>query len=151
MRHVGWQEENPCIREYYSKETLKTVSRKVTELLQGVDPENRPIIVPDHIISNVMDSVYNTFRPETGDIYARYNIPSLEQYSSDNYVQNMIDQSIQIITSDVKNNLGIEECNSKLTIWTTVLGDFNENSLRSHPPIKIRHKRPTPMQFQMNY
>ncbi len=145
-RHVGWQEQNPCISEYYSKETLKTISHRVTELLQGVDPQNRPIIVPDHIISNVMDSVYNTYRPETGDIYARYNIPS-----SGSYVQNMIEQTVQIITADVKNNLGMEECNSKLSIWTTVLGDFNEAGLQSHPQIKIRNKRPTPFQFQMNY
>jgi len=151
MRHVGWQEDNSCISDYYSKDTLNIVSRKVTELLHGIDPENRPIIVPDHIISNVMDSVYNTFRPETSGIYARYNIPSSEIGSSESYVQNMIDQSIQIITSDVKNNLGMEECNSKLSIWTTVLGDFNSNHLRSHPPIKIRHKRPTPMQFNLNY
>lgn len=151
MRHVGWKEDNLCIQDYYSKETLATVSRKVTELLHGVDPENRPIIVPDHIISNVMDSVYNTYRPETSDIYARYNIPSDGQASSESYVQNMIDQVIEIITSDVKNNLGMEECNSKLSVWTTVLGDFNENNLRSHPPIKLRHKRPTPMLFHMNY
>jgi len=151
MRHVGWQEQSSCVTEYYSKETLNTISRKVTELLQGVDPQNRPIIVPDHIISNVMDSVYNTFRPETGDIYARYNIPSSEQDSSESYVQNMIDQTIQIITADVKNNLEMEECNSKLSIWTTVLGDFNEAGLQSHPQIKIRNKRPTPFQFQMNY
>lgn len=151
MRHVGWKEDNPCIREYYSKSTLNTISRKVTELLHGVDPNNRPILVPDHIISNVMDSVYNTFRPETKGIYARYNIPSNSQASSESYVQNMIDQTIEIITSDVKNNLGMEECNSKLSVWTTVLGDFNDHGLQSHPQIKIRNKRPTPMQFNMMY
>lgn len=150
-RHIAWEENNTCIQNYYSADTVKTISRKVTELLQGVDPENRPILVPDHIIANVMDSVYKTYRPETGDIYARYNIQSYAQASSESYVQNMIDQTIQIITADVKNNLEMEECNSKLSIWTTVLGDFNDHGLQSHPQIKIRNKRPTPMQFFMNY
>lgn len=151
MRHVGWEESNTCIKNYYSRDTVKIISRKVTELLHGVDPQNRPIIVPDHIIANVMDTVYNTYRPETSDIYARYNIPSSSQASSESYVQNMIDQTIEIITADVKNNLGMEECNSKLSVWTTVLGDFNSNGLRSHPQIKLRNKRPTPLLFNMNY
>jgi len=67
------------------------------------------------------------------------------------YLQDMIQQTIEIITSEVKNNLEMEENNRKLTVWTTVLGDFNEQGLRSHPEIKIRQKRPTPMQFNMNY
>jgi hypothetical protein len=52
---------------------------------------------------------------------------------------------------DVKGNLGMDDNNSKLTIWTTVLGDFNEHGLQSHPKIKLREKRPAPLQFNMNY
>ena len=63
----------------------------------------------------------------------------------------MNDQVINIITSDVKNNLGMDQCNSKLTIWTTVLGDFNDAGLRSHPPIKLKERRPTTMLFHMRY
>lgn len=148
VRHVGYQESNDCIRSFFNPSTVKTISSKVTQLLQGVDPYNRPIIVPDKTIANVMDSVYNNFRPETGDMYARYNIPG---NSEDNYIQKMIDETIEIIVSDVKNNIGMEECNRKLSVWTTVLGDFNDKGLRSHPQIKLRKKRPTPMQFNMNY
>lgn len=151
IRNVGYKENNLCIQQYYSQDTVNIISNKITEILQGVDHLNRPIIVPDHLIINVMNSVYNTYRPETGDIYSRYNIPSLSQSSSESHVQNMIDQTIQIITSDVRNNLEMQQCNSKLTIWTTVLGDFNENGLRSHPKIKVRTKRPNPLQFNMNY
>jgi hypothetical protein len=63
----------------------------------------------------------------------------------------MINQTINLIVNDVKNNLETEENNKKLTIWTTVYGDFNEQGLRSHPPIKIRNKKPASMQFNMNY
>ena len=149
IRHVGYEESNQCIKKYFSKDTVDIISHKITQLLQGVDPQNRPIIVPDKTIYQIMDSIYTSYRPPTGDIYGRYNVPS--GTSSTSYVQNMIDQVIEIITSDVRNNLGMEECNSKLSIWTTVYGDFNKCGLKSHAPIKVRNKRPTPMQFNMNY
>jgi hypothetical protein len=137
MRYVGWEENNFCIREYFSKNTVKTISLKVTELTLGVDPQNRPIVVPDAMICNVMSQIYQAFRPAVGSIYSRYTIPSGEP---ENYVQDMIDQVIEIIVSDIRNNLELEECNSKLTAWTTVLGDFNTKGLRSHSKIKVREK-----------
>jgi hypothetical protein len=149
IKHVGYKQSNVCIQKYFDISTVSTISNKVTELLQGVDPENRPIVVPDSTICSVMSEIYDSYRPPTGDIFSRYNIPS--GIGSESYVQNMIDQVIEVITSDVRNNLGMEECNKKLTIWTTVLGDFNNDGLRSHPPIKVRNKRPAPMQFNMNY
>lgn len=148
-KHVGYTENNACIRKYYDISTVRTISHKVTELLQGVDPQNRPIIVPDSTICSVMNEIYTSYRPPTGDIYSRYIIPS--GTNSESYVQNMIDQVIEVITSDVRNSLGMEECNRKLSIWTTVYGDFNSEGLRQHAPIKVRNKRPTPFQFNMNY
>lgn len=155
-RFVGWSQtmncgdrcQSDCLQQFYSQNTVNTISKKVTELLMGVDPDNRPIIVPDETIAHVMNQVQNTFRPETGDIYGRYNIPT---QSIQDYVQKMIDQTIEIITSDVRNNLGMQECNSKLSIWTTVYGDSNPHGLRQHAPIKILRKRPQTMAFFMNY
>lgn len=147
IKHVGYKEINECIKEYFSQKNVDKMSNKITELLMGVDPQNRPIIVPDKTICSVMSNIYDNFRPETGDIYSRYTIPN----NRTNDVANMINQVIEIITSDVRNSLGMEECNSKLTKWTTLLGDFNPHGLRSYPPIKIRHKRPNPMQIHMNY
>ena len=117
----------------------------------GVDPQNRPIIVPDKQIGFVMDTVYTNFIPyNAGDIYTRYVVPNGN--NTDSYVQNMIDQVIEIIYSDVKNNLEIDQNNAKLSIWTTILGEgMNEHQLRSFPPLKTLLKRPAPMQFNMNY
>jgi hypothetical protein len=137
-----------CIQRFHSKSNVRQISKKVTELLMGVDKNNRPIIVPDKTIKSLMSSVYENFRPETGDIHSRYDMLG---YGPQNYVQNMMDQVINIITTDVKNNIGMEEANSKLSVWTTVLGDFNEHGLRSHSTIKIRENRPMPMMFNMNY
>jgi hypothetical protein len=149
MRHVGWEESNGCIKKYFSKETVDIIARKITELTLGVDPKNRPIVVPSKNICSIMSEVYQSYRPPTGDIYGRYNVPS--GTGPESYVQNMIDQTIEIITNDIRNNLGMEENNRKLTIWTTVYGDFNEHGLRAHPPIKVRNKRPNPMEFHMRY
>ena len=133
---------------YYSRNNIDKISKKITELLQGVDKQNRKIVVPNKTITNVMSDVYENFKPATGDIYARYNIPGS---GNPNYLQTMIDQVINIITTDVKVNLGMDECNSKLTAWTTILGDFNEHGLRRHDIIKLKEKRPMPMAFNMNY
>lgn len=156
IKHVGYSQHicdntcgPSCIQRYFGKDTINTISCKVTELLMGVDPKNRPIIVPDKTICSVMSAVWNNYKPEqAGDIYTKYNIPSP---GIPDGVTTMIDQTINIIVSDVRVNLGMEEHNKKLTIWTTVLGDYNLQGLRSHSKIKIRERRPQPMMMNMNY
>lgn len=148
-RFVGYTENNSCIQEYFSPQTIRLISNKISELLEGVDPEGRKIVVPDKNIASVMSNIQKNFRPPTGDIYGRYNVPN--GFGSDNYVQSMIDQTIEIIVSDVRTNLEMAENNRKLTVWSTVLGDFNAQKIRAHPEIKIRKRRPAPMQFNMNY
>lgn len=151
MRYVGYEQSNDCIKKYYSEENVRKMSKKITELLMGVDPQNRPIIVPDSTITSIMSEVCQAYRPMTGDIYSRYIIPN--GTNSESYVEDMINRSIEIIVSDVRNNLGMEEYNKTLTAWTTVYGDFNEHGLQSHPQIKVlgTRKRPSPLQFNMNY
>jgi len=58
---------------------------------------------------------------------------------------------MNIIISQIKNQTEMEEQNKKLTVWSTLLGDFNKEGLRSHPPIKIRRNHPQYMAFNMNY
>jgi hypothetical protein len=147
-RYVGWRELNDCIKKYFSQQTVDLISKKVTELTRGVDKLNRPIKVPDYLIQNVMDGVYQGFRPSTGDIYSRYIVSNGEQQ---NMVQSMIDQTIEIITSNIRNQLGMDENNEKLSVWVQVYGDFNTAGLRQHAPIKTLNRRPATMQFHMNY
>lgn len=137
IRFAGWKEDNACIRKYFSLQTVRDISKKITELLYGVDRENRPIIVPDKTIVKVMNDIYSSYRPETKDIYGRYNIPT---DGVESYVANMIDQVIAVITSDVRANIGMQQCNEALSAWTTVLGDFNEHGLRQHSKIKVRER-----------
>ena len=148
-KHVGYENYDVCGQEYYSPENVRMISRKVTELLMGVHKDNKPIIVPDTTITSVMNDIYDNYVPSTGDIYTRYVVPNGNNNNS--YIQSMIDQVIEVIVSDVKTNMLMQQQNEDLTIWTTVYGSFNDHGLRQHPPIKVRNKRPNPMQFNMNY
>ena len=155
MKHVGFDEtlcidecEQSCLQEFFSQKNISKISCKVTQLLTGVDKLNRPIVVPDRRIANVMSGVYESFRPETGSIFSRYTIPVSR---GTDWLQRMIDETINIITSNVRDTLEMQYNNENLTIWTTVLGDFNEHGLRSHAPIKLKERRPSTMLFNMNY
>jgi hypothetical protein len=146
LQHVGYVDTNVAISTYFSHSTVSFLSAKITELLKDFYPPG--IIVPDKSIIDIMNSVYEGYRPSTGDIYSRYNIPSNE---NPNCIDEMINQVISIIVPQVKNNLGMDQRNSQLTAWTQVLGTFNAEGLRSHPPIKLLLKRPQTMMFNMNY
>jgi len=148
IRYIGFDETNACAQELFSPGTISMISKKITQLLIGVHPENRPIVVPIRTITSVISNIYDNYRPQTGDIYGRYNIPSQKQQSD---VQTIIDRTIEIITSQIRNDYTILKNNSKLTIWNTVYGDFNEGGLRQHSPIKINNRRPNPMEFHMRY
>jgi hypothetical protein len=147
IRYVGWQ-ENACLKYLYSKETVDFISKKVTELTRGVDKKNRKIVVNNDIICQTIDSVYQVYQRPVGDIYSRYIIPNNEQ---DNSVQSIIDQTIEVIVSTIRNEFGMIENNEKLSAWVQVYGDFNISGLRAHPIIKTLDKRPATMQFNMNY
>ena len=146
MRCVGYDDSNECLKKYYSQSTVDLISYKVTQLTMGVC--SKPIVVTDRVIGHVMSQIHEEYRPETGSIYSRYTIPSPGIVM---YVQNMIDKCIEFITSNLRTQYGIIENNSKLSVWDTVLGDFNKQGLRSHDIIKTREKRPDPMMFFENY
>jgi hypothetical protein len=148
IRYIGWSENNKCIQEYYSDDTVNLICKKITELTMGVNRDNRPIVVPKQRVRQVMDSVYQTLRPPVGDIYSRYIVPNENQ---PNMIDRMIDQTIEVCVSNIRDSLGIEENNQSLSIWSTLYGDFNVQGLRQYPPIKIRGRRPATMQFNMTY
>ena len=146
LSHVGYSDANEAIAGYFSPETPKLISSKVTELLRGFYPPG--VIVPCDRVVEVMNDIYRAYRPPTGDIFTRYNIPSSE---NPNMVDAMINQVIQVIVSDVKNNLLTEQANSKLDNWVILYGNFNKWGLRQHAPISTRQKKPKTMLFNMNY
>ena len=159
LRYVGWDvsgSQNKLTQSLYTKKNIDVVSRKVTELTMGVHPDNLRIIVPDSNICMVIDCIWQGYVPAIGGIYTKDIMPVTGNYQGqgllpDNYVRDITDRAIEAIVSQIRNIYGMMENNSKLTVWSTVLGDFNEQGLRSHSQIPIRNKKPQSMFISMNY
>lgn len=132
---------------FFTEKNIQIISQAVTDLTRNVDLYKRPIVVPRERIKDVMDNVYLNYRPQVHDIYTKYHMDP----NNDNDVDRMLRQVIDIIVSTVRNTLTIENNNARLTKWATLRGDFNQWGLRSHAPIKLKKRRPTTFQFNMNY
>lgn len=152
QRHVGWSNtsnQDPNLAYLYSPQNLQELQNVIKKSLKGVHPEGKDIIVSFEQIAEALSNVYsNGTRTNIGDIHSRFIIQQ-EKPRCD--IRTINDQTIQAIVNMIKTDFEVQENNKKLTIWTTVYGDFNEQGLRAHPPIKIRRKRPQRMAFNMNY
>jgi hypothetical protein len=149
-RNVGFMTDNKTFQFMFSDQTIAWMSAKITELLKGVSIDGRDIIVPNDTIISVMNSVYNTYRPQTGDLYSRYNISQLESRDDANHI---ITETIEIIVDQVSNEMEVARNNYHLDIWDSVLlGDgISRVGLRQYPPLKMRENRPTPMLFNFSF
>jgi hypothetical protein len=148
QQHVGYYtsiSEDPNYAFLWSPQRLQLIQSKITQLLEGVHPENRPILVPIPTISSVMSSLYHARRPGIGDIYSI----AIQPQDRDD-IRDIIDQTINVIVSQIRNEYKTREMNSKLTVWNSLLGDFNTQGIRSHSQIKVNNRRPK-LQFVWNY
>lgn len=146
-KYVGWEvSQNPNLQFLFDKDRMLTYQRKITELLQGVREDGRPILVPLDTIGNVLFQCYQTNQTTTASIYSKYIQPQQR-----NDITMIVDRAINIIVTQIRNEYEMAENNRKLTIWDSVLGDFNKHGLRAHPPIKIRKGGPERFQFHMRY
>lgn len=144
-RYVGSnQDDNPYIQLFFSKNVIDLCSKKITQMLKErkSDKFGRDIIVPDKRILEYMNTIWDSYNAPIGFDQNR---------SSSDFLNNLIGQVISRIVYEVDSTLGVEQAFSDYKIWNTVYGDFNEQGLRSHAPVKIRHKRPNSFEFNMRY
>jgi hypothetical protein len=148
-QYVLRDEQTTIEQQLFSPEGLKFISQTITRSLKGVDPQGRDIVVGNNVIKSVLSSVIQNYTPQTGDIYSKYQV----MYNNPrNDLQDIVYQTIQIITEQIRDESEMVKCNNKLNIWDAKLyGEFNPHGLLAHPPIKIRNKRPDPMLFHMRY
>lgn len=150
-QYVGWDQQvnwNSFLSKLFSKETIQTIQKKTSEYLVGVDEQGRNIIPTDRVVESALYGVFQNYRPKTGDIYGKYTVNNDNSRDDYSYI---VDQTISLLVRGIRNELEMQQNNSKLTIWTTLLGDFNEHGLRQYAPIKVKNKRPDPMLFHMRY
>lgn len=148
LRYTGYEHDYNINALIFTEENVERIQREVSRLLRGVDTQGREIRVTKDVVVKALDNITQGYIPEVGDIYGRYSIVDENRRSDVSAIVNM---TINFIASAVKTDLEVQEANHKLTVWTTVLGDFNEHGLRRHDIIKIRERRPDPMMFNMNY
>jgi hypothetical protein len=152
LTHVGWEqtaENNQFISTLFAESTVRFISRRISEMLHGLDPEGRTMYVDDEKIRQVLSSVYsNGTRLGVGDMYTRDHIIPHEERDD---IQNFIQQTISICVRSVRNQFDMNAINAKLDKWTTVLGESNAHGLRAHAPIKRRERHPQYMAFSMRY
>lgn len=149
---VGWEKTiswNPVVQRLFTKQTVLTIQQKVSEYLAGVDEKGRRIVPSEKVVVNALFGVYRHHTPEeVGDIYGKYLVTNMNGRNDIAYI---IDKTISLLVRAIRDETEMIQNNEKLTIWTTLLGDFNEHGLRQFPPIKVREKRPDNFLFHMRY
>lgn len=150
-QYIGHQAQisfDPLTMMLYTKKTVQLIQKKVSSYLIGVDSKNRTIVPSERVVIMAIYGIKKHYVPKTGDIYGRYLVVDGEERNDYGII---VDQVISLLTRGIGAEIGMEEHNSQLSIWTTVLGDFNSCGLRSHAPIKVRDRRPDPYLFSMRY
>lgn len=148
-RYVGWSvSQGELDKRFFSEQTVRDISQKLQELLKCLRKDGRPIIVADRVIAHMMSEVFYKNRPQLGDGYFMYNIPAAEPR---NDYETMKDMVVEMIFNNIKTEYEMDENNRKLTIWTSVLGDFNKHGLRQYTNLKINEKNINKVRFNMNY
>ena len=135
----------------FSKQNVDMISKQVSLLLDGVDPQGRQIIYPDDKIVHVLNQLYeNSKGKKIGDIFSRFHISGTDQARDD--VLEINQQTINLIYTTIKNEIEMIECNNKLDKFDTIFGDHNRLGLRRHPKIyATRQRKPNTMEFHMRY
>ena len=146
--HSSQLSYDPLSNMLYTKKTVQMIQDKVQSYLSGVDPKNRPIRPSERVVIEAIFGVKGRYVPKTGDIYGRFLVVNTEERNDYTII---VDQVISLLVRGISSEIGMEENNAKLSVWTTVLGDFNEHGLRSHATIKVRDRRPDPYLFSMRY
>jgi hypothetical protein len=149
LRYVGWESsEYDFTKKLFSDENIKKIKNVLYEKLKCVRSDGRPIVVSDRVITHTMSQIYDNYRPQLGDMYTIFNISAAEPRDDAKLLTDLV---IETIFSNITSEIQMEEANKKLTIWTTVLGDFNEHGLRRHPIIKTNARNINKVRFNMNY
>lgn len=150
--YVGWKAStsgNIGLETLFSFENLSKIQKTLDIVLKNLHPKGKRIVVTIPQIANVVSNIYENSLPgQIGGIFSESVIPPAHPR---NDIEEINQRTVQAIYNLLSTQFEVEENNKKLSIWNTVLGDFNENGLRAHAPIKTRNKHAQRMAFHMRY
>lgn len=135
LAFVGWKTsaDRGGYRFFFSEENMTFIADEVQRLLAIAGHPG--IRVSRNVIGNVMSNLSRNNNPVIGDIFTRYIIPNNEGRDD---VRALTVQTINVIYNTIMEEKETVRFNERLSIWTTVLGDFNAEGLRAHAPLKIK-------------
>lgn len=152
ITHVGWDNDshsNHLVNFLLSEKNLKKLQLKIANLLEGVHPENKRMIVSLKDIASIMHPIIDqTNIKNAGYIQSTRFGNGLSKIDFTDIVN---DETITTIVNKLKADYGIENHRNNLSIWSTLYGEHNKEGLRAHAPIKKREKHPQYMAFNMKY
>lgn len=141
LAYVGWQ-GNAVSRYFFSPENTARLRAGIASFL------GPHVHVGDQVLYGVMSNIAANWNPRTGDIYTRYVIPAAEPRDD---LENMNGQVVTVIVNAIRQETEQRELNGRLSVWDSVLGDFNRHGLRAHPILKTKENDYMKGMFSMNY
>ena len=142
------QNMTPALNYLFSNENIDLIGTTLYDLLKCLRKDGRPISVTRGVIAQVLSQIQQSATRQIGDIYTVYNIPQAHVRDDISRFNKM---TVEFIYNQVKTEYEMDQNNKKLTIWTTLLGDFNDHGLRQYSTLKINHKPINKLRFNMNY
>jgi hypothetical protein len=123
-------EQLPETRVFLSNHTLRILSDKITQHLQGVHPEGKAIKIQDEILRDLMRSVY-----------------------ANNYghIKDMMLQVVATAVQYIRDEFEFTKMNNKLNIDVIRYDQDPRWGLRSHDIVKIHEHPVGRLNFNMNY
>ena len=132
LRFVGWNPVQGGYNLFFSKENIQYLHNRIHESLQA---RGHNIRLTDTVLGGVMSAVFQSNDPVIGDAYTQFTIPAAHPRNDlKQWNQRVIDIVVNYILDEYENT----KANQRLTKWTTVLGDFNPDGLRSHDILKTK-------------
>ena len=148
-KYVAYDQSlTPNLNYLFSNENLELLSTTLSDLLKCLRKDGRPIVITHGVIAQVLSQVQQNATRQIGDIYTLYNIPQARIRDD---ITRFNEMTIEFLYNQIKTEYEMDENNKKLTIWTTLLGDFNEHGLRQYSTNKLNHKPINKLRFNMNY
>jgi hypothetical protein len=146
---VGWEATaegaGAGYKFFFSEENMRFVQTEVMRLLR---PFGLNVRVTMEVIGGLFSDLIRSQNPVLGDIHTRYTIP---QADPRNDAKSLTVQAINRLVNEILGEQQQACCNSKLSVWSTVKGDFSAYGIRSHAPIRVKKNDHLKGVFMMNY
>ena len=146
LSNVCLSYNQPHLKELFSDNTINKLSLIITQKIK--DQIKKNIQVTNNIISDTLTTLY---KYESEQFLMRFPGRENTLTTGNHRFEELLQKTINIIVNQVCNEYITIDKNKKLSIWDTVLGDFNRYGLRAHQEIKLNNKRNDRIYFNMNY